>query len=304
MRFALYARVSTEDRQSPEDSIAWQRALAKGIVEPAGGSIVAEYLDVGVSRSLPWPRRPEGARLIADCARRDRGFDAITIGEPQRAFSGAQFSLTFPIFVHHGVELWVPEVGGRVDPESEAHDLVMSLFGGLSKAERARIQRRVKAAMTTQARAGGRYMGGRPPYGYQLVAAAPHPNPEKARFGATLNRLELDPATAPIVQRIFNERLAGRGYGSIAADLNREGVLSPAAQDPIRNQHRDPRGWAESAVRAIVHNARYTGHEVWARQRRYYELLDPAAPAEGHVRRMRWSDEDDWVWSPDPIHEA
>jgi site-specific DNA recombinase len=38
------------------------------------------------------------------------------------------------------VELWVPEIGGAVDADSEAHDLVMSLFGGLSKAERRRVE--------------------------------------------------------------------------------------------------------------------------------------------------------------------
>jgi site-specific DNA recombinase len=129
-RAALYARVSTEYRQSPEDSIAWQRAAATALIENHGGRIVTEYLDVGVSRSLPWSRRPQAARLLGDCARPDRGFEAIVIGEPQRAFAGTQFALTFPVFVHHGVELWVPEVGGRVDPDSEAHDLVMSLLVG------------------------------------------------------------------------------------------------------------------------------------------------------------------------------
>ncbi len=301
---ALYARVSTEDRQSPTDSIAWQRALATSLIAAQGGRIVAEYLDVGVSRSLPGPRRPEAARLLADCARQDRAFGAIVIGEPQRAFAGAQFALTFPLFVHHGVELWVPEVGGRIDPDSEAHDLVMSLFGGLSKAERSRIQRRVKAAMTTMAHAGGRYLGGRPPYGYHLAPIATHPNAEKARVGATLNRLEPDPVTAPIVERIFTERLGGAGYSSIARNLNHDGIPSPAAADPARNSHRDPRGWAASAVRAILMNARYTGHEVWNRQRRDYELIDVNHVAEGHVRRMRWNPPDQWIWSPEPTHDA
>ena len=301
---ALYARVSTEDRQSPTDSIAWQRALATSLIGTQGGRIVAEYLDVGVSRSLPWPRRPEAARLLADCARRDRGFGAIVIGEPQRAFAGAQFALTFPLFVHHGVELWVPEVGGRIDPDSEAHDLVMSLFGGLSKAERSRIQRRVKAAMTTMAHAGGRYLGGRPPYGYRLAPVSARPNAEKARVGATLHRLERDPVTAPVVERIFTERLAGAGYSSIARGLNRDAIPSPAAADPIRNSQRDPRGWATSAVRAILMNARYTGHEVWNRQRRDYELIDVNSVADGHVRRMRWNPPDQWIGSPEPMHDA
>ena len=38
------------------------------------------------------------------------------------------------MFTHYHVGLWVPEVGGAIDPGSEAHDLVMNLFGGLSNA--------------------------------------------------------------------------------------------------------------------------------------------------------------------------
>jgi hypothetical protein len=42
--------------------------------------IVAEYFGVRVSRSVPWSRRPEAARLLADCARQDRDFEAVVIG--------------------------------------------------------------------------------------------------------------------------------------------------------------------------------------------------------------------------------
>lgn len=211
MKFAFYGRVSTEDQQDPEASRAWQLARATALVEPAGGEIVREFFDIGLSRSLPWKRRPQAADLLAAIRDGQRGFDAVVIGEPQRAFYGNQFGLTFPLFEHYGVGLWVPEVGGAIDPGSDAHDLVMALYGGMSKGERNRIKIRVRSAMAAQAATEGRFLGGRPPYGYQLADAGPHPNPTKALDGRRLHKLEPDPATAPVVRRIFREYLPVAG---------------------------------------------------------------------------------------------
>ena len=71
--------------------------------------------------------------------------------------------------------LWVPEVGGPIDPDNEAHDLIMSVFGGVSKGERNRIKIRVRTAMAAQAQLKGRFLGDRPPYGYRLIDAGPPP---------------------------------------------------------------------------------------------------------------------------------
>jgi hypothetical protein len=101
-RFAFCGRVSTEDQQDPEASRNWQLARARALIEPVGGVIVAEFFDIGLSRSIPWKRRPEANRLLAALRDPDRGFDAVVIGEPQRAFYGNQFGLTFPLFVHYG----------------------------------------------------------------------------------------------------------------------------------------------------------------------------------------------------------
>jgi site-specific DNA recombinase len=205
MRFAFYGRVSTEDQQDPTSSKGWQVSRARALIEPHGGTIVSEYFDIGQSRSLPWKRRPEAAALLEAFRDPNRGFDGVVIGEPARAFYGNQFGLTFPVFVHYGIELWVPEVGGRVDPGSDAHDLVMSLYGGMSKGERNRIKIRVRSAMAAQAATEGRFLGGRPPYGYEIVDAGPHPNPAKAADGKW-------EATAPTRAR------SGRRTGR-AADL-------------------------------------------------------------------------------------
>jgi len=304
-KFAFYGRVSTEDQQDPAASRDWQLSRSRALIEPAGGVVVAEFFDIGQSRSLPWKRRPEAMRLLEALKRNDRTFDAIVVGEPARAFSGHQYALTFPVFVHYGVELWVPEVGGRVDPDSEAHDMMMSLFGGMSKAERSRIKVRVRSAMASQAATEGRFLGGRPPYGYQLADAGPHPNPSKAAIGQHLHRLEPDPISAPIVVRIFDEYVAGAGIGAIAENLNRDRIPSPSGHDPARNRHRALANgaWGKSAVRAILTNPRYTGRSVWNRQRRDEVLLDVDDVAAGYKGKMSWNDRTDWIWSAEITHE-
>lgn len=301
-RFAFYGRVSTEDQQDPASSRGWQLARSTSLIAPHDGEIVAEYFDIGLSRSLPWKRRPEAARLLQDLRNPNRGFDAVVIGEPARAFYGNQFGLTFPVFVHYGVGLWVPEVGGAVDPGSDAHDLVMSLYGGMSKGERNRIKIRVRTAMAAQAATEGRFLGGRPPYGYQLGDLGPHPNPGKAAIGQRQHQLEPDPVTAPVVPRIFDEYIRGRGLMAIANGLMADGIPSPSAHDPGRNRHRLGVGWSKSAIRAILINPRYTGHQVWNKQRKEEILLDVDDVAAGHETRMRWNAEETWIWSPHIAH--
>jgi site-specific DNA recombinase len=305
-RFAFYGRVSTEDQQDPESSKGWQMARARALIEPGGGKVVAEFFDIGQSRSLPWKRRPEAARLLAELGRPDRGFEAVVIGEPQRAFSGNQFGLTFPVFVHWGVQLWVPEVGGQIEPDSDAHEMVMNLYGGMSKGERNRIKIRVRSAMASQAAIEGRFLGGRPPYGYQLGDAGAHPNPGKAAIGQRLHRLELDPTAAPTVERIFAEYLAGQGLHAIAEGLTADGIPSPSGHDPARNRHRVSTNgaWSKSAIRAILQNPRYTGRQVWNRQRRDETLIDVDDVGLGHETKMRWNDRADWVWSAEVTHTA
>src|SRR5271166_6641170 len=302
-RFGFLGRVSTEDNQDPEASYNWQKSRSRALIEPAGGIIVADYFDIGQSRSLPWKRRPRAAQLLADLADPGRGFDAVVIGEPQRAFYGNQYSLVMPVFTHYGVELWVPEVGGPIDPDSEAHDLIMSVFGGLSKGERNRIKLRVRAAMSAQAALEGRFLGGRPPFGYRLIDAGPHPNPAKAADGKRLHKLEPDPGAAWVVRRIFAEYLAGRGLFAIAEGLTRDAIPSPSQHDRVRNRHRTGEGWSKSAVRTILTNPRYTGRQVWNKQRKDEILLDVDDVAAGYETRMRWNEVGSWVWSDAIVHE-
>ena len=300
-RFALYARTSTDDLQDPADSLRWQMDAAARLTAPHG-EIVTTYHDVDRSRSLPWERRPEATRILSDIRNPLRGWNALVIAEPQRAFSGAQFDGVASVLSHFGVTLWVPELGGAFDPDNDGHWLTMAAYGTLSRAERNRTRIRVRNAMRAQAQA-GRWLGGRPPYGYRLADAGPHPNPEKAASGARLHRLEPHPESGPVVQRIFGMYLSGAGFKSIASILTAEGVPSPSAADPGRNRHRPGHAWAFSAVRAILTNPRYLGRQVYGRQTKTEQLLDPDHPALGHLTRQQWQDNQSWVYSAETSHE-
>ena len=302
LRLAFYGRVSTEDWQDPVTSRARQREQAEALVR-GHGSIVAEFFDVGQSRSLAWARRPQAAALAAALADPARGWDAIVIGEYERAFYGSQYASMAPLFEHYGVQLWMPEAGGRVNYASEHDEQAMTVLGLSSKREITRTSIRVRTAMAAQTRQ-GRYLGGRPPYGYRLADAGPHPNKAHAAWGRRARRLEPDPGTAHVVAWMFAARLAGHSVARIARALNEAGIPCPSAADPGRNPHRTGAGWTLGTVATILGNPRYTGRQVWNRQRTDCELAYPANTSLGHRQVQRWNLPDGWVISARPAHPA
>ncbi len=303
LRFVFYGRVSTEDWQDPVTSRARQREQAGALVR-GHGIIVAEFFDVGQSRTVAWARRPQAAALVAVLADPGRGWDAIVIGEYERAFYGSQYSLMAPLFEHYGVQLWMPEAGGRVDYASEHHEQAMTVLGLSSKREITRTSIRVRTAMAAQTREQGRYLGGRPPYGYRLADAGPHPNKAHAAWGRRAHRLQPDPGTAHVVRWMFGQRLAGHSVARIARALNDAGVPCPSAADPGRNRHRSGAAWTLRTVATILANPRYTGRQVWNRQRTDTDLADPADIALGHKQVQRWNLPGGWVISNRPAHPA
>ncbi|RJQ92547.1 recombinase family protein [Amycolatopsis panacis] len=263
LRFAFYGRTSTLRHQDRTTSQGWQREAAELLIT-GQGTVVDSFFDAGCPRRVPWRARKQAARLLDLVA--SGGVDAIVVGEYERAFSGAQFQAMYGWFARHGVQVWLPETGGPVDLGDRDHRALMALLGAQSQREVLRARHRVFAAMHNQATQQGRYLGGRPPYGYRLVDSGRHPNPDQARWGRRLQQLAPDPATAPHVAWMFAERLAGRSRSLIARDLNARGVPCPSRVDPGRNRHRMGGVWTLRTVAVILTNPRYTGRQVWGRR--------------------------------------
>jgi hypothetical protein len=49
-------------------------------------------------------------------------------------------------------------------------------------------------------------------------------------------------------------------------------------------------------------NPRYTGLQVWNRQRKDEVLIDVADVALGHMTKMRWNEQGSWIYSEEIVH--
>jgi len=74
--------------------------------------------------------------------------------------------------------------------------------------------------------------------------------------------------------------------------------------DPERKPHRAGTAWTLRTVAAILANPRYTGRQVWNRQRTDFDLVDPANTGLGHQQVQRWNLPEGWVISKHPAHAA
>ncbi|MBB2949255.1 DNA invertase Pin-like site-specific DNA recombinase [Actinoplanes lutulentus] len=300
LRFAFYGRVSTADRQDPAASRQWQREVATQTAA-ATGNIVRDFFDIGCSRNVPWADRPQARALLHALTDPNRDFDAIIVGESDRAFSGTQLQQILPTLQHHGVALWLPELEGPLNPHNTIHQALVLMLGHDARREVLRARHRTLTAMRVLARE-GRLLGGRPPYGYRLVDAGPHPNPVHGQWGRRLNRLDLDPATAGHARWIFAQRLAGLSAATIADMLTQRSIPCPSAANPDRNRHRRGIAWSTRAVDAILSNPRYTGRQVYGRSSSVHDETSADAPTTGRPATRRAVARDQWVVSNTLAH--
>jgi len=149
---------SAVEYQDPVSSRAWQ-VEAAGRVIAGRGRIVAEFFDAGASRSLPWARRPQAAALLAAARESDRWFDAVVVGEFERAFAGGEAQLVIALLASFGVQVWLPEARGPVDLATPEHQALLMMLGHQAEREVLRNRFRTSAAMAAQVREQGRNLG-------------------------------------------------------------------------------------------------------------------------------------------------
>lgn len=253
MRVACYARYSTDLQR--DTSLDDQLRVCREFAEREGWTVLAEqvYTDAAVSGTSL--ERPGIQALLAAAAQPTRPFDVVLADDSSRVARDLPDALrVLQILTFHGCR--VIYVAQQIDSASEqAETLVMirGLVDGLYVRDlRAKIQR----GLAGQLERG--YATGSVTYGYRTV---PVPDPSGARDlngNPTLvgKRVEVVPAEAAIIVRIFEAFADGQGIGRIVAGLNREGVPSP----------RGRRAWRPGAVKRLMLNERYRGRLIWGQR--------------------------------------
>ena len=149
-RVALYARVST-DAQTTENQLMQLRAVA----ERHGWSVVAEYIDHGISGAKSREQRPQFDALLHGLARRE--FDMIAAWSVDRLGRSLQDLLAFLLELQSKrVDLYLHQQA--LDTSTPMGKAMFQLCGVFAELERSIIQERVKAGLE-RARAKGKTLG-------------------------------------------------------------------------------------------------------------------------------------------------
>ncbi len=248
---ALYIRLSKEDEsEGPSESVTNQKSLLNEFVQQHRLSVYDTYIDDGWSGTNF--DRPNFQRMIGDIEARKVNMvitkDLSRLGRDY-IMTGHYMERYFP---EHRVRYISLLDGIDTGVDSTANDITP--FRAIMNDMYAKdISKKIKSVKRDKQRK-GQFIGGKPVYGYKM-----HPT-EK-------NKIVIDEEAAPMVRRIFGMALDGMSCRQIAAQLNVEGVPTPAtyAGLPVPNPGPYTGLWSSERISDMLQNETYIGNMVQGR---------------------------------------
>ena len=235
---ALYARVSS-DRQDVDLSVAAQLRALRNYAERNGYLVAREYVDEAESGRTA--NRPQFRRMLDEAAKPEAPFKEILVWKFSRFTRKREHAVAFKAMLRRkGIR--VVSITEHAD-DSPTGKLMEAIIESVDEFYSENLAQEVVRGMR-EAASRGFWVASRVPYGYRKLMVQ-----DGAKKRPTL---EPDPATAPVVQRIFGMAESGRGILDITRTLNDEGIANPTG-----------RLWSKNGVHIILRNPVYTGTLVW-----------------------------------------
>ena len=280
-RAAIYCRLSKDDDQQGESaSIANQKKLLAKVAKEKGYTNLVHFLDDGISGvTMDRPGFVEmicqleqgkaAAVFVKDLSRLGRNY--IEVGR-----------LTEEFFPNHDIRLVA--VSDNIDTAEGENELapIRNLFNewyARDISKKRRISNKIKGNA-------GEPMG-QPPYGY-----IKNPNDPKHWI--------VDDEAAQVVRRVYSMTLEGFGTEQIAAQLEKDDVLTPRAywltkgiKRPGKGKQQPPTKWNSSTITKILSLQEYCG-----------DILNFKTYSKSYKNKKRIdNDRENWVVFQD-VHEA
>lgn len=231
MNIALYIRPSAGYQMSMSDQVNAMKKWAH-----ANGHIIVEIFEEAAASTFVLERkRPVFERMVSAAMSPQKPFDLIVVNAQNRIYRRiAQRQNLERKLGQNGVQLVVLELPRQEDEMCSF--LLRNITGMLDELQSRQAGARVSECMKANAES-GYYNGGRPPYGYKVVAT------DIPARGGVKKLLAVDEKEAEVVRKIFRlacsdgEELATR-MKRIAEELNANSILHRGTKWTIRHvQH-------------------------------------------------------------------
>ena len=219
---ALYARVSS-DRQDVDLSVAAQMRALRDYAERNGYSVAREYVDEAESGRIA--DRPQFRRMLDEASRPEAPFKEILVWKFSRFTRKREHAVAFKSMLwRKGVR--VVSITEHAD-DSPTGKLMEAIIESVDEFYSENLAEEVRRGMR-EAASRGFWVASRVPYGYRKLMVQ-----DGAKKRPTL---EPDPATSPVVKRIFDMAESGRGILDITRTLNGEGHRQPHRQALVQER--------------------------------------------------------------------
>lgn len=252
---AIYARFSSEGQR--EASIEDQVRRCRSFVEERGGTVADTMIFADRAMSGTGADRPSLNRLLQLATSNPRQIDVVVIEDLSRLSRSTADLFPFKRLLEYaGVRLL--GVADGIDSNASHDKLTFGIKSIISELYIAELSDKTRRGLEGRALAG--LATGGVAYGYTTRKLS---GADGKELGSEILIVESD---ADIVRRIFRMYLDGKSLAGIAAALNAERVEPPRVHAKRRR-----RGWKDSTIRAILHNATYAG--TWTHGKRKWRKV-------------------------------
>ena len=243
MKVVLYARVSSE-KQDVDLSISAQLRALRNYALRNNYEIIREFVDEAESgRSVA---RPAFKDMIRLARAKHPPFEIILVWKLNRFARSREDSIIYKSLLRkQGIQ--VISINEPLE-DIPAGRMLEGIIEVIDEFYSANLAQDVTRGMRETA-IRGYFSGGKPPYGFVI---------QKTKDGVTLrSTLVPNSTTAPIVKRMFEDILAGKGLREIAKGLNTDDIPTP-----------NGKRWVGTRIHSVLSNEAYTGTLVWGKRSR------------------------------------